>query len=132
MKIDLTAAESEVTLPDGTRVHWRRNDDKPERRTRIHVDTSNLGVLDVMEDLANRMRRPHQVWRPMVAAALTQLGYPNARFYWSQYAGCTCPCSPGFIMRPVNEWSRLTTGGTLWISLVNAPRVDESKLPRQI
>ena len=128
MEIDLAAAEAEVTLPDGTRVHWRRNDDNPRRRTRIHVDTAKFSVL---EDLTNRLRRPHQVWRPMVAAALTQLGYPQARFYWSQYAGCTCPCSPGFIINNV-AYPSLSHGGTLWITLVDAPRVDESKLPRQI
>lgn len=54
---------------------------------------------NVIADMALRRQRPHQVWKPQVAAILKEMGVEYQRLEWSQYAGCSCPCSPGFIVR---------------------------------
>ena len=52
----------------------------------------------IMENLVNRHNRPHELWKPMVEMELRARGVNFERLTWSQYAGCSCPCSPGFIL----------------------------------
>ena len=128
--IDLTAAEAGAVLEDGTSVHWKRGD-KPQRRTRVYVDTSNGdGTIDIFEDLTNRTRRPYKIWQLRVVDVLARLGFVTGKLRWSQYAGCSCPCSPGFIIEGGDE--ALAYGGDMWISFENVKRVDETKSPREI
>lgn len=68
------------------------------RRTRIYVHPERETVL---ENLENRRNRPWQEWRKSaVPVALAALGLPSdTRVSWSQKAGCSCGCSPGFIVK---------------------------------
>ena len=54
----------------------------------------------VMDNFRNRRARPHTEYRKLIVEAFAQAGIDatalSAR--WSQKAGCTCPCSPGFVM----------------------------------
>ena len=53
----------------------------------------------VLENMANRRHRPYSVWRKEILPEVWErLGLTNVKVRWSQYAGCTCPCSPGFIV----------------------------------
>lgn len=54
-------------------------------------------VESVIENLANRTSRPLGLYRKLIPQILTQAGLPQQKVRWSQYAGCSCPCSPGFI-----------------------------------
>ena len=63
------------------------------------------GKETVMENLVNRRSRPYNEFRklmPQVFAKLRDEGVLSAdvtpKVRWSQYAGCSCPCSPGFIV----------------------------------
>lgn len=51
----------------------------------------------VLEQVVNRRNRPQDLYRLVAEAALGALGYDDPCLKWSQKAGCTCPCSPGFI-----------------------------------
>jgi len=53
----------------------------------------------LMENLAERYARPYEAWRPLVEAKLKELGIGYEKLAWRQRAGCTCPCSPGFVLR---------------------------------
>jgi len=66
-------------------------------KARIYVWPTGEGI---MENLANRRARPHSVYRKEVLPKLfSQLGWDaGTKVKWSQYAGCSCPCSPGFIV----------------------------------
>jgi hypothetical protein len=66
-------------------------------KVRIHIFPSGETLLD---NLYNRKSRPHSIYRKEVLPKLfTQLGWnPDTKVKWSQYAGCSCPCSPGFIV----------------------------------
>lgn len=68
---------------------WREHDKKP----RVYVSTKGETLLD---NLANRTTRPYVAWRKVLVAAFQQLGF-EGQLRWSQKAGCSCPCSPGFI-----------------------------------
>lgn len=82
---------------------WKGRNVPPSRRdikefyeeTRVYVQPENYSI---MENLANRRSRPHNVWKPIVQQELKDAGY-EGKIRWSQYAGCKmCPCSPGFIL----------------------------------
>jgi hypothetical protein len=52
----------------------------------------------VLDHLVNRRNEPYNVIRPLVKQWLTENGHNFTKLRFSQYAGCTCPCSPGFIV----------------------------------
>ena len=66
-------------------------------KTRIYVWPKGESLLD---NLQNRKTRPYSVFRKeVIPAVLAQLNLPSdVKVKWSQYAGCSCPCSPGFIV----------------------------------
>lgn len=72
----------------GTMQDWRKG-------TRVYIDEVGETVLDNLE---RRMGRPKDAYREAIVQALKILGI-EGRVRWSQYAGCSCPCSPGFILR---------------------------------
>lgn len=59
---------------------------------------------NVLEDLFNRHSRPHKLYRTLFPKIqkLLNLKAP-IKATWSQYAGCSCPCSPGFIVTNCSE-----------------------------
>lgn len=65
----------------------------------FHLDGENI-----LEDLANRHSRPYKIYRTLFPKVqkLLELKAP-IKATWSQYAGCTCPCSPGFIITNTQE-----------------------------
>lgn len=65
-------------------------------RARVYVDLDGESVL---ENMQNRRERPYNVYKTEVLPTLFRLlGIPAAtKLSWSQKAGCSCPCSPGFI-----------------------------------
>lgn len=92
----------------------------------------------IQDNLANRMRRPHMQWKKRLKEVFAEAGidYDPFTLRWSQYAGCTCPCSPAFIgknyalsvngevvMNTFNRWD-------MHIEINALPSVDESKLAR--
>ena len=53
----------------------------------------------LFENLQNRRQRPYNVYKKEVLPEVwKQLGVDPLRVRWSRYAGCSCPCSPGFIV----------------------------------
>jgi hypothetical protein len=108
VQIDSRRVETSVVLKDGTAVkivtvkrrapystpyatvrEWNKG-------TRIYVDEVGETVLDNLE---KRMGRPSDKYKAPVLEALEQIGLTSVKVNWSQRAGCTCPCSPGFILR---------------------------------
>ena len=63
---------------------------------RIYVSVSEESIA---ENLMNRRNRPVDEYRKIVKAAFAEVGVEDTRFGWSQNAGCSCACSPGFISK---------------------------------
>lgn len=126
MRFDLLA-RAEWEFEDGTKVRFSDNYLRREqfKKSRVYVDP---GKFDVIEDLTNRTRRPFNAWRAPVTEALARIGIEGVKLNWSQKAGCSCPCSPGFIL----NGDAAPVGGDFWVKLPDAPTVDESKEPRLI
>lgn len=54
-----------------------------------------------LEQLVDRRSRPYSLYRKEVLPEVwAQLGIDPAsvKVRWDQYAGCSCPCSPGFVV----------------------------------
>ena len=66
-------------------------------RTRVFIHHSEESLA---ENLMNRRDRPQALYRKQILPKVIQeLNLPEGtKAKWSQYAGCSCPCSPGFIL----------------------------------
>lgn len=56
----------------------------------------------IFENLLARHTRPYMEWKPVVikqVASMLGTAYFDVKpMRWSKFAGCSCPCSPGFIL----------------------------------
>ena len=72
-------------------------------KTRIYIHAKGETIW---ENLENRTQRPYNVYRKeVIPAVLEHLGKQGSKVAWSQFAGCPCPCSPGFIVKE-GDWNR--------------------------
>jgi hypothetical protein len=96
---------------------------------RMYVHVENESVFD---NLVNRKRRPYNAYKDMIRD--TNIGeiLDISKLQWSQKAGCSCPCSPGFILnyQNVEHDGMLFWAFDVWVTLHGAPNVDERKAPR--
>lgn len=56
----------------------------------------------IVDNLLYRRLRPYTVWKKMVLPKIIEAYPALAKFNigWCQRAGCFCPCSPGFVVKP--------------------------------
>ncbi len=54
----------------------------------------------ILDNMRNRKARPFKQWRKdVLPKVFSELGLAEGtRARWSQYAGCSCGCSPAFIL----------------------------------
>lgn len=67
------------------------------RASRIYIFVSGESLL---ENLNERRSRPYTAYRKEVLPKLFELLGLDVKDFdlgWSQKAGCSCPCSPGFV-----------------------------------
>lgn len=105
---------------------WREYKSAP----RMYV---SVGDESILENLANRCRRPFNVYKTMIHSSGIGRVLNLSQLRWSKNAGCTmCPCSPGFIlsMQDVTTPEFTFTNFDVWVTLDGAPSVDERKAPR--
>ena len=86
----------------------------------------------IMDNLANRKRRPYNVYKTLIHSSDLASVLDLSEMRWSQNAGCACGCSPGFILdwQPVTVDGKATYYFDIWVTLENAPAVDETKPAR--
>lgn len=70
------------------------------KKARVYASPQGETVLENF--FGGRHNRPHRELqrqiRAVVDAELIVAGYNPQKWSWSQKAGCTCPCSPGWIV----------------------------------
>lgn len=78
----------------------RRSLQEYNANTRVYIWPEGETVID---NLMNRKSRPYNIYKKeIMPEVLKELGLdPEMKVRWSRYAGCSCPCSPGFIL-PMN------------------------------
>lgn len=93
----------------------------------------------IIENLMERRNRPVKLFRYLATRALESEGLTRVKLRWSQTAGCSCGCSPGFILddfsfaRPADEINKDILRMRFDVSVdvgtpevVSAPEVDDS------
>lgn len=87
--VELSCGKLEIIQRD-----WRDKTSAP----RLYVWAG--GRFSVLEHLENRTRRPYNIFKKIIRASELGEHIDISKLSWSQYAGCPCPCSPGFILNP--------------------------------
>jgi hypothetical protein len=90
---------------------------RPTPKPRIYCHPVGETILD---NLRNRHSRPYNLYKPLVKAFLEEQGVDTTkvRVRWSQYAGCSCPCSPGFILETKHlPWNHELHGKDIWLDV---------------
>ena len=66
---------------------------------RLYINHEDEQILP--NSLINRKFRPYELYKREVLPFIkTRLNMDkDVKFSWSQRAGCSCPCSPGFIIK---------------------------------
>jgi hypothetical protein len=60
----------------------------------------------ILTNLFQRHYRPHQEYQKLLPQVYKQLSFPSGvEADWNQYAGCDCPCSPGFLLTFPDDFS---------------------------
>lgn len=72
-----------------------RMKDRENARPRVYIHPEGESIL---ENFVNRRSRPWAAYTPLMDTLVKALKLDGLTYEWSQYAGCTCPCSPGFIV----------------------------------
>ena len=97
----------EITTEDGVQVqittetvdvynrHWKSN----RKYGRLHVFHKGEPILP--DNLINRHYRPYELYRKVILPVVKEaLDIDDAiTFKWDIRAGCSCPCSPGFVIK---------------------------------
>lgn len=70
------------------------------RYSHLHVSVkADDKARNVLEMMAERWSHEVKAYRASLPAIYEMLGLASTtKARWSQYAGCSCPCSPGFIL----------------------------------
>jgi hypothetical protein len=98
---------------------------------RMYVSMSAAGET-VLDNLLNRKRRPYNIYKTLIHSSGIGSVLDLSKLSWSQHAGCSCPCSPGFVLNrqyPEIEGD-VYAYFDVWVTLHGAPSVDERKAPR--
>lgn len=93
MEIEVNGQRATVTFTNRSYNETRR-----ERMRKSRLSVYGDSIESLAENFVNRTRRPYKVYREAAKPFLEALGLPTKGIAWSQYAYCSCPCSPAFIM----------------------------------
>ena len=115
---------------------WSRRTNRDRSRTlrdyekapRVYVLVKGEGVFD---QLFNRRDRPNTLYRNAVMTpALQALGLSSddCTLHWSQYAGCTCPCSPGFLVKAKKGKYPVMPKANVYITVVGDDAVVKDRI----
>lgn len=81
-----------------------------KKHGRIHFFVKGASVLDMF---VARGVEPHKEYRKLLPEVFKRLNIdaPTKGIRWSNYAGCTCACSPGFISKNIHNDIFVTVEG---------------------
>jgi|688.fasta_scaffold1972892_1 hypothetical protein len=70
---------------------WREYEAAPRMYMSIDDET-------IIDNLMNRRSRPYNFYKTLIHGSTLNQVLNLGKLQWSQHAGCTCNCSPGFIL----------------------------------
>lgn len=87
---------------------------------RMYVDIKDETLV---ENLMNRRSRPYNLYKTLIHSSLLGEMFDLGKLQWSQRAGCSCPCSPGFILpkQTLNVGGNTFNHFDAWITFTSVP-----------
>lgn len=99
LEIERRDRELDYSYRNGSKEYWSN--------ARIYFFVKDESILD---NLINRRSRPMTEYRKHLAKVFAQAGLPNTtKVKWRQSAGCSCGCSPGFIIDNMSRFDVFVT-----------------------
>lgn len=89
-------------------------------KSRIYIEVQGETIMD---NLMNRKSRPYQQYKALMPQIFDLLNIEHKPVAWSQHAGCSCPCSPGFIIKEDNR------GVDYWITITYTNETTNTEEP---
>ncbi len=128
-KMKYTCRLKNMTITLSTRTYWKYEPHAYYAAPRLYISVKDETI---MENLANRKRRPYNVYKTLIHSSMLGQIFDLGKLQWSQYAGCSCPCSPGFILpkQTINMGGHTFSNFDVFVEIEGAPSINESKAPR--
>lgn len=95
-RIDVPFSDGEITFVERKyRADARISEYYAAPRLYVSVEDETI-----FENLMNRHSRPYNAYKTLIHGSDLDEIIDLSKLSWSQKAGCSCPCSPGFILKP--------------------------------
>jgi len=75
-------------------INSHEQSDLSNKKMRVYLFPKRESVF---ENYLGRWARDKKLWRKIALQIMEKFGYKDIKISFSQYAGCRCGCSPGFI-----------------------------------
>lgn len=86
-----------------------------------------------LEQFIYRLSRPVNLYRELLPDIFKALGLPaDTKARWSWKAGCSCPCSPGFILSHRSPYNYQAVVAPTAKALADAAKTDRPADPRRV
>jgi len=119
MKVEVEIRERPLPrmhYPRYGRPYWATSPREYNARPRVYVHVKDESVL---ENFAKRFDRPITLYREAAKLGLEKLNI-SGKLRWSQKAGCSCGCSPGFILKEQGGDGLPVKPFDIWVSIVDS------------
>lgn len=94
-RIDVPFSDGEITFVE-RKYRWNARISEYYAAPRLYVSVEDETI---MENLMNRRSRPYNAYKTLIHGSDLGEIIDLSKLSWSQKAGCSCPCSPGFILK---------------------------------
>lgn len=74
--------------------------EKPEANARVYFWLPNNSFFADLFS-GDRWNKPYKEYRKLLPDVFERVGWKPSKVNWSQYAGCSCGCSAGFIVKGI-------------------------------
>lgn len=99
LEIERRDRELDYSYRNGSKQYWSN--------ARIYFFVKDETILD---NLINRRSRPMTEYRKLLPSVFAKAGLPtDTKVKWRQTAGCSCGCSPGFIIDNMSKFDVFVT-----------------------
>lgn len=78
-----------------------KDDGKREAKTRIYFFPEDESIIENF--IYGRWNRDYRAYRKLLPEVFQKINRKQMEVKWSQYAGCSCGCSPGFIVKGMKD-----------------------------
>jgi hypothetical protein len=100
--IKFLEVNTEFGLNFTVQVQWEYNKYRgiSGRKTRLYMSSNGANVMDWLKQriyLGGKTSSEISFYRKVIPFVMEALGQEVYSWRWNRYAGCSCPCSPGFV-----------------------------------